>query len=76
MDFIAEKLMERKSAAGVVTLLEAGVPVSTMVSTFLLSGMGAGKWTPDFALLLAGPTARIMELMAKGAKVSNYNMGP
>lgn len=74
MDAIGQRLLKRKSAKGILSFLENGVPVATITQMFLMSGVGAGKWTVDFALLLAGPTARLIELMAKGYDVE-YSMG-
>lgn len=65
IDAIAEKLLEEDSAHGVLTMLENGVTIVQVTDMFLTSGIGAGKWTPDYALLLAGPTSHIIFLMAK-----------
>lgn len=51
---------------GIVTMMEMGTDISTITDMIVHSGIGAGKWTPDFALLLAGPVAHILYLMAKG----------
>jgi hypothetical protein len=61
-----KKLTEENAAYGVLTMLEMGMTVADMTETFLMSGIGAGKWTPDFALLMAGPISHIIYLMAKG----------
>lgn len=74
LDVCAKKLTQKKAAIGILTLLEAGAPVTTVTDIFLTSGIGAGKWTPDFAILMAGPVARMIELLAKGAEI-DYIMG-
>jgi hypothetical protein len=74
IEVMAKKIMEPKAANGLLTFLEMGMTVSTAVSTLVLGGIEAGKWTPDMALLLAGPTARMIELMAKKAGIK-YRMG-
>jgi len=61
------KQMTKKQAAfGLLTALEAGVTVSQAARAFVISGISSGKWTPDFAILLVGPVARIIQTMAKG----------
>lgn len=71
---IGKKLMEPNASVGLLTMLEGGMDVATLTSTFLMSGIGAGKWTPDMALLLAGPTSHIICLMAKGYDIE-YDLG-
>lgn len=61
-----KKLTDEHAANGLLTMVEMGMPISDLTETFLMSGIGAGKWTPDFALLMAGPVSHIIYLMAKG----------
>lgn len=65
IDMIGKKLMSEDSAIGILTMIENGATLVDLAQIFLMSGVSAGKWTLDFALLLAGPTAHIMYLMAK-----------
>lgn len=65
IDDIAKKLLDEDSMVGILTMLENGVTIVDLTDMFLTSGIGAGKWTVDFALLLAGPTSHILYLMAK-----------
>jgi len=74
IETIAKKLMSEESYTGVLTMLENGMTVSQLTEIFLMSGVGNGKWTPDFALLLAGPTSHIVKLMAEGYGIK-YEMG-
>lgn len=60
-----KKLTEEDNAVGLLTMLENGVTVAQAASMFVMSGVGSGKWTPDFAVLLVGPVAHVMYLMAK-----------
>ena len=55
-------------------MMQQGVPITGLTQLFLISGMGAGKWTLDFALMLAGPVAHIMVLMAKAYGI-DYKLG-
>ena len=48
-----------------MSILEAGYSIATAADIFVSQGIMGGKWTPDFALLLAGPVARTLDIMAK-----------
>jgi hypothetical protein len=48
-----------------MSILDAGYTVATAADIFVTQGIANGKWTPDFALLLAGPVARTLDIMAK-----------
>jgi hypothetical protein len=48
-----------------MSILEAGYSIATATDIFVTQGIGDGKWTPDFALLLAGPVARTLDIMSK-----------
>lgn len=65
IDEIAKRLLDEDSATGILTMLANGVTIVEITDMFLTSGIGAGKWTVDFALLLAGPTSHIFYMMAK-----------
>ena len=67
--FLDKVVRDKKRGPGVITLLEMGVPISTITSIFVKQGIMGGKWSTDYAILVAGPIARIIEMMAKGAKV-------
>ena len=75
MEHIFEDLVgnERKSEK-VVASMEVGLPISVMTEMYLQAGIGMGKWTVDFALLLAGPTAHLFKLMGDMYGVK-YEMG-
>jgi hypothetical protein len=45
--------------------LDSGLSIVTTTDIFVTMGIANGKWTPDFALLLAGPVSRILEIMSK-----------
>lgn len=70
----AKKLLSPEGSVGVITMMEMGIDVATLTDLFLTSGIGAGKWTVDQALLIAGPVSHIMCLMAKGYGIK-YNLG-
>lgn len=60
------KLTSEDSFMGLLTMIEMGVDIVSLTDMFVTAGIGAGKWTPDFAILLAGPVSHIIYLMAKG----------
>lgn len=74
IDMIAKRLLSDEGSLGILTMLEMKVPVVNITDMFLTSGIGAGKWTPDFALLLAGPVAHILCLMAEAHDI-DYDLG-
>jgi hypothetical protein len=69
-----KQLSTTKGAYGLLNSLQAGVTIVQAADMFVTSGIGMGKWTPDFAILLAGPVARMMEIMAKTAGIK-YSLG-
>jgi hypothetical protein len=74
LDYLSGRLTQFKVANGLLTLAETGVPLYKVAHFVLLSGVGEGKWTPDFALLLAGPVTRMIEMMCIGFDVE-YDLG-
>ncbi len=67
IEFAAEKILDPDNAHGLLMMMQMGADIVTLVDTFLTAGIGAGKWTPDFAILMAGPLAHIMLHLGKGA---------
>jgi len=74
IDDIGKTLLSKEGSAGLLTMLDTGVDVVSLTSIVLLNGIGKGKWTPDMAILLAGPTSHLIKMIgeADGLKV---NMG-
>lgn len=69
-----ERLTEKEAVFGLLSLIQNGMSVATATDVFVTSGIGSGKWTPDFAILLAGPVARIIKMLCDGYGV-DYRMG-
>lgn len=65
IELAAKQLMDEEKSHGLLTMMQMGTPLNILTDIFVTSGIGAGKWTPDFAILLAGPVSHIMMLMAK-----------
>lgn len=74
LDMMSEKMTEKKTASSLLTMVELGSPLYKITSTLLVSGIAGGKWTPDFALLLAGPVCRILEIICVAYGVE-YTLG-
>jgi hypothetical protein len=74
MDFLAGKITKFKVANGLLTMAELQIPVYQISQIVLMQGVAEGMWTVDFALLLAGPLARMIELICIGFDVE-YDLG-
>lgn len=74
LDYLSGRMTQFKVANGLMTMAETGIPLYKISNFVLISGVGEGKWTPDFALLLAGPVTRMIELMCIGFDVE-YDLG-
>lgn len=65
IDGAAKQLLSEDASDGMVILLQAGMDIATLTDMYVTSGIMSGKWTPDFAILIAGPISHIIYLMAK-----------
>lgn len=65
IEAIARKVMSEPLCFNIITMLEIGVPVVSIAGIIAMQGIGAGKWTPDYAILLAGPICHIIMIMAE-----------
>ena len=61
-----KRLTKKEGVFGILSMLANGVTVAALTDIFVTSGISKGKWTPDFAILLAGPVARIIKMLADG----------
>jgi len=57
-----------------MSLIEVGTTITTITDIVVTLAVGRGKITPDYALLIAGPVARLLEIMAKSYKIP-YDLG-
>lgn len=69
LDTMFAKFTEQDNANRVFALLEAGLPIETLVRTTLTGAFAEGKITPDVALLSAGPLAGFFKIMADDAGI-------
>ena len=64
-EYIVEQIGEEDVSTSIMTMLEIGVPVSRLVDMLLTAGIGGGKFTVDYAILMAGPLSHVICLMAR-----------
>lgn len=69
IEYTAKKITARDASIQMMTLAKNDIPLTAIAQMFLMGGVMRGKWTPDYALLMAGPTVHILSLMAKASKV-------
>lgn len=74
LEFTAKEFKKPNALIGLETMLANGVTVATMTDFFLTRNIGLGKWSIDFALVIAGPVAKTIELIAVQAGY-DYEMG-
>ncbi len=74
IEYVTKDLNEDDDGLRYMSMLEAGIPVTTITDIIVTKGIGRGKWTPDFAILVAGPVARVIMIMAKSYNVE-YQIG-
>lgn len=65
VDYLLDKLSEQEQAELTYSMLEIGLPITTVVSAMLMQGIAKGKFPIDLAVLMAGPVARYIEIIAK-----------
>lgn len=74
VDYILNKIKEPEQQEMLFSLMEIDTHVSTIVSTLLLQSISKGKFAVDLAVLIAGPIARYISIIADAEDVK-YNMG-
>jgi len=74
LEYIMDRLTETDAGMRYMSLIEAGTPITTITDMAVTLGVGRGKFTPDFAILMSGPVTRMLEIMAKSYKIE-YDLG-
>lgn len=57
-----------------MSFLSVGVPVTAVTDMIVTKGISKGYWTVDFGILLAGPIAKVLTIIAKTFDVK-YELG-
>lgn len=65
---IKDMLDDEKSSSFLLQL-QIGFSVVDVTQMIIMSGISEGKWTFDFGLLMAGPIAHVVVLMARGEDI-------
>ena len=74
VEFILKQISTKQGVFGILNMLQMGISVVQIATMIVTAGIGGGKWTPDYALLLAGPAAKLIQIMADSAGIK-YEMG-
>ncbi len=74
LDYVVETLTETDAGMRYMSMIEVGMPITAITDIVVTLGIGRGKWTPDFALIVAGPVAKVLEIMAKSYNI-DYEIG-
>lgn len=74
LDHAFKHMRDKKAVKGLLFGLDTGITVAAMVDMYVTAGIAKGKWSVDQAILMAGPMARMVEIIAKQAGIK-YDMG-
>jgi hypothetical protein len=65
IDYVVKVFSREEAIASTVTMMEIGIDISTITDLFVTKGISEGKWSVDTGLVIAGPIAHILVIMAK-----------
>ncbi len=74
VDYMITRMKEPEQIELVFSLLEIDAHVSTVVTSLLMQGISRGKFSIDLAILMAGPLARYISIIADEQDIK-YDMG-
>ena len=74
VDYLITRMKEPEQLELVFSLLEIDAHVTTVVSSILMQGISRGKFSIDLAILMAGPIARYISIIADEQDIK-YDMG-
>ena len=74
VDYMINKMKEPEQIELVFSLLEIDAHVTTVVTSLLMQGLSRGKFSIDLAILMAGPIARYISIIADEQEIK-YDMG-
>jgi len=74
LEHVMEVLTETDAGKRYMSLIEAGTPLTTVTDIVVTLAVGRGKFSIDFAILIAGPVTRMLEIMAKSYEIE-YDLG-
>jgi hypothetical protein len=65
LDYVAKIFSKEEAIASTVTMMEIGIDIATITDLFVTKGVAEGKWSIDMGLVVAGPIAHMLVIMAK-----------
>lgn len=65
VDYMLERMSQEEQAEIIYSLLQLKTPIVAIVSGMLMQAIAKGKFQIDLAILIAGPLARYIEILAK-----------
>jgi hypothetical protein len=65
IDYVAKVFSKEEAIASTVTMMEIGIDIATITDIFITKGISEGKWAVDLGLIIAGPVAHMIVMMAK-----------
>ena len=74
IEYSVKFIMDEERSDNYIIMLQIGWSVVDMSQMFIMNGISKGLWTFDMGLLLAGPIAHILVIMARGADIE-YDLG-
>lgn len=74
VEYIISRIDDPFQSQMVISMLDIDAQISTITSTLLLQAVSTGKMPIDLAIIIAGPVARYIEILAKNLNKS-YDMG-
>jgi hypothetical protein len=74
MEFLIEAISEKPKLFGVLNVLENEITVAELSQALVMASMMEGRFTMDFALLLAGPLTKYISILAEGYEI-DYDVG-
>jgi|TARA_R110002167_G_scaffold62500_3_gene176556 hypothetical protein len=74
VDYLITKMQEPEELELVYALLEIDATIATVVTSVLMQGISRGKFSIDLAILMSGPVARYIGILADEQEIK-YDMG-
>lgn len=65
VEYVVEQISRPQALSAIVTLMEAGANLTSIVSMLNMVNISDGKYPIDLSILIAGPIARFLQIMAK-----------
>lgn len=66
---ILQSLKRKQFQTKIISMVDAGLPIAFVVSFILMKGVGEGKWSIDMAIIVAGPVAHFLAILARSYEI-------